>query len=102
MNYVTVIPADPRNGWLVASRRGSLIEHKRLEAPRGNREAARAEAQAILPDAHVYVQGDDYKPWQDTPARPAPVRPARAAESSPANIVRIDLALMRNPIGGQS
>ena len=96
MSYVTVQPAHPRSGWLVAARTGSIIEHTRLSSPIHDREGARSEAQALHPDAHVYVQGDDYKPWQDTPARPAPVRPVRAAESSPAIPARIDLALVRS------
>lgn len=63
-NYVTVMP-DPkgRNGWTVASRTGSLISHRRLEAPLNRREDARGEAQRLFPDKTVYVMGDEVKPW---------------------------------------
>jgi hypothetical protein len=67
--YVTVMDAKPRSGWLVAHRDGDCIVHTRLTAKKleidgGGIEAARAEAQAMFPDAHVYCAGDEVKPWK--------------------------------------
>ena len=64
MSYVTVMDARPRSGWIVAHRTGDLIEHRRLNAPKGDPDAARAEAEALFPD-HLVVLPDDPKPWKD-------------------------------------
>lgn len=61
-DYVTICDAHPRSGWLVMSRQGSSIVHKRLNAPKHDVDAARAEAQAMFPDRLVVAPGDP-KPW---------------------------------------
>lgn len=64
--YVTVMDATPRSGWIVAHRVGDLIIHKRLDAAKSDPVAARAEAEALFPDARVYLPGDPNPPWKDT------------------------------------
>jgi len=64
--YVTVMDAAPRSGWIACSRQGDTITHTRLEnAPKHDREAARAAALKAFPGHYVYVQGDslDSRPW---------------------------------------
>jgi hypothetical protein len=66
--YVTVFPAtNGRKGWMVANRVGAVINHTRLEGVASfEPEAARAAAEALFPDATVYLAGDPVKPWETT------------------------------------
>ena len=64
--YVTVMDAAPRSGWIACTRVGDMITHDRLEnAPKHDREAARAAALLAYPGYYIWVQGDDMdaRPW---------------------------------------
>lgn len=64
MSYVTVMPAHPRSGWMVAHRDGDVICHTRLNASKSEPESARAEAAEMFPDARVVLPTDEFKPWE--------------------------------------
>jgi hypothetical protein len=64
MKYVTVMDAKPRSGWLVASRDGDTIVHRRLNAAKSNPDGARAEAETMFPDHLVVLPDDTDKPWK--------------------------------------
>lgn len=56
-NYVSIVPGRYK-GYAVASRTGSLISHKPLEAQ--TLEGARAEAQKLFPSLPVVLPGEAY------------------------------------------
>ena len=59
MSYVTVMPAFPRSGWMVAHREGCMITHTRLDrASSHDKEAARAEVEAMFPNHVICFAGD--------------------------------------------
>lgn len=61
--YVTVMSASKnRSGWMVASRNGPIIAHRRLNA--ATAEEARAAAAAMFPHRIVVMPDDDPKPWK--------------------------------------
>ena len=64
MNYVTVMSAHPRSGWMVAKRDGSIITYTRLGAQKYDPDTARAEAEARFPSHRVYMAGDPNPPWK--------------------------------------
>lgn len=65
-DYVTLMPATPRRGWLVANRDGDIITHKRLEKSAiHDPVSARAEAREMFPDKTVVMYGDTH-PWDPT------------------------------------